>query len=631
MIKNVFKTVLILILTVGPALFLSADRIDEVIKNAPGAKDYPEAAAIDLFTEITIDVNDDYSYTGHVYTIRKILNYKGKKEYSDVTLSYNADHEKITPGNCFTVTASGERIPIPENQINDLNSRTSIRHPLINYRETVINYPGVEPGHVIVLDYTVHNHRKKPVTGVEHFQGGDPNLHQKVTLRFPAKFKPVTYFDKDKLTFTKTKKDKTFIYTWTAEKVPMIKPESGSPTRLISGLPLVYSFYKDWRQLAKEKLIPVITAPVPAAVVIKAVDLTKHCKNHNEKMQVLYNFLADNFNYMYSFAGENDAPPRPLAQILEEKKGSQVDQVALFIGMAKAVGIKDIHPALTLSFPDRFSAVQEKVPAKEFLGRLLVHWDNRLFAMGMNYMPFGFVNYDVNILLGNRGFEFRRFHHPDRLTESHRLEYKLNGGNADVTVRSVLADSRNRAYRRAYQDQPQARRKMRFNQGLGDPSAVLTDGPNFRNFGNIDEDLKLDYGLQYENFLTPQEPYYYFKFPPPGVGIDVSLEKRENDLQIFRKDHTVEVLSFDLDKPYGFINPLEQLKYEFPIGERTAFFKLDSRKEGNRITVKRELYIPEGIINREDYAAFKAFILKIRNPINSMIFLQDSATKTPRH
>ena len=111
---------------------LYPDRIDDLIKNVPGSEKYKDASAIHVFTGIEIEVKEDYSYAEHVFSIRKILNYKCKKEYSDVTLSYNADYEKIEPGKCFSIDPSGKRIPIPENQINDLNSSTSIVHPLIN-------------------------------------------------------------------------------------------------------------------------------------------------------------------------------------------------------------------------------------------------------------------------------------------------------------------------------------------------------------------------------------------------------------------------------------------------------------------------------------------------------------------
>jgi len=58
---------------------LYADRIDDLIKNVPGLEQYKDASAIHVFTEVEMDVKDDYSYTQHVFSIRKILNYKRQK------------------------------------------------------------------------------------------------------------------------------------------------------------------------------------------------------------------------------------------------------------------------------------------------------------------------------------------------------------------------------------------------------------------------------------------------------------------------------------------------------------------------------------------------------------------------
>lgn len=616
---------LIIFFLISLTLTLYPDRIDDLIKNVPGSEKYKDASAIDVFTGIEIEVKEDYSYTGHVFSIRKILNYKGKKEYSDVTLSYNADYEKIEPGKCFSIDPSGKRIPIPENQINDLNSSTSIVHPLINFRETIINFPQIEPGYYIVLEYTVINNRKKPVTGVEQFRGSNPFMHKRVSIRFPKKFKLNTYFDKDKLIFFKEKKGKFQIYTWEIKNVPLIKDESHSPFYLISGIPVVYSFYKNWQELAKEKLSKIIDIQVDDPVKELAKTITAECGNDNEKVLAIYKYFADNFNYQYSYLGQRDAGPRPLTEIVKDKKGSQIDLVALFVAMVKSVGVKKVYPALTLSYPNRFAEAQEKIAVNEFLGRLCVFWDNRLFAIGLSRMPYGFCNYDLNIILGNKKFEFLRFSHKNRFSEKHFYTYNITGNSAEVSIKSVFADIKNRNYRSRYLDQPQARRKIWFNQALGVKSAILIDGPNFLNFDKIEEDLELEYKLQYKHFLTDQAPYFYFKLFGPRLRLDVSLKNRENDLQVFQKIFSKEEFIINLDRKSTFINPIKDKTFEFPMGNTKAYFRMNSQKKGEQIVVNREIYIPEAIVEKESYLEFKKFILKIRDPINNMIFLKEGS------
>jgi hypothetical protein len=617
-----FILILIFLVSLSVNVNLYADRIDDLIKDVPGLEQYKDASAIHVFTEVEMEVKDDYSYTQHVFSIRKILNYKGKKEYSDVTLSYNADFETIEPGKCFSIDPSGKRIAIPGNQINDLNSSTSIVHPLINFRETTINFPQIEPGYFIVLDYTVINNRGKPVTGIEHFRGPNPHMHKRFSLRFPEKFKLNTYFDNDKLIFSKKKKGKFKMYRWEIKNAALIKEESHSPFYLVSGIPVVYSFYKDWQALAKEKLSGIIDIQAADSIKSLARTITAACSNDNEKMLEIYKYIANHFNYQYSYLGQTDEGPRRLTEIIKDKKGSQVDLVALFIAMVKSVGVKNVYPALTLSYPNRFAAAQEKVAVDEFLGRLCVFWDNRLFAIGLSQMPYGFCNYDLNIILGNKGFEFLRFRHKNRFSEKHLYTYDITGQSATVSIQSTFADMKNRMYRSRYLDQPQARRKIWFNQGLNVKSAALIEGPHFLNFDKIEEDLKLEYKLQYKHFLTEQAPYIYFKLFGPRFQIDVSLKSRDNDLQVFRKIFSKEVFIINLDRKSAFMNPIKDMNIEFPMGNTKAYFRLNSQKKGEEIVVNREIYIPEAIVEKENYQAFKKFILKARNPMNHMIFLQ---------
>jgi hypothetical protein len=98
---------------------------------------------------------------------------------------------------------------------------------------------------------------------------------------------------------------------------------------------------------------------------------------------------------------------------------------------------------------------------------------------------------------------------------------------------------------------------------------------------------------------------------------------RDNDLQIFQKIFSKEEFIINLDRKSMFLNPINDKKFEFPMGNTKAYFRINSQKKGEQIVVSREIYIPEAIVEKERYQEFKKFILKIRDPMNNMVFLKE--------
>ncbi|MCP4151875.1 MAG: DUF3857 and transglutaminase domain-containing protein [bacterium] len=617
-----FKLLIVPLLLLILSANLFPDRVDDLIKNIPDDKHFRDAAVLDVIRETAVDVKDDYSYSVHIYYIKKILSYKGKKEYSDIKLRYNGEYESLKLGNCFAIDPKGNRIAIPENQIHDMNTRGAIFNPLIKTRETIVNFPQIEPGYFIIMDYTLYNSRKKPVDYVESFRLYQPLLYKKVTITFPTSLSINTIFDEKKISFSKKHVKKSNIYTWEIKNSKPLKREIHTPHLVIAGLPLHYSFYKDWQEHGKIMLSNLINVPVDDSIKKLAAELTANCKSDEEKLLALYTYLAGDFNYLYSVLTQIDFEPRPLIEVIRDKKGSVSDFVALFVAMARSAGVKEIYPALILSPRLKPLEARTKIAIKYFYGGLNVYWNKKLFSLGRNFMPFAFTQYNTDVLLGNESFDMIPFRQPNRFIEKHTYNYEIKESSAEVSVMSMYADHMNMQIRRGFQDFTADKRKLRFSRFLGDKAASVVDGPNFLNFDKLDKDVLLEYKLKYDNFLTNQGNYAYFKILNPKIQLDVSLKNRENAYQIFRRVFIKEDFIINADFQYDLANPIQHKRIEFKIGDRTAYAKINLEKSGDQIVVNREIYVPEGLIPKENYPGFRKFILELKNPVYNMIFLE---------
>ena len=622
MIKKIFTLLLIVI-----AFNLFADRIDEITKDVPN--EYLNASALNVLTEIDMTVEKDFSFQRHIFYVKKILNYKGKKRYSDLKISYNADFEQIELGHCFAIDTEGNRIEIPENQIYDMNDTESIMSPdYINFRQKIVNFPQIEPGYFVVVDYTITNTRCEPVNGVEHLQETNPYLYKIFTLKFPEDFKLNYYYDKNIVQFTQKKEDKSNVYSWNVTNTDIYKEETNSPSLLVSGTPIVFTFYKSWHELAAEKLSKLKNIEADALITEVTKTITENCGNDGSKVLAIYKYLAENFNVKKSYTSEVEFTPEPLNDVFKKKFGSEKELTALFMAMLNSVGIEDVYPAVILLRNDRFSKIQEKYAVDNFMDQICIYWHDELYVPGNSYMPFAFTgNNEVNVLLGNDKFELIKYKKENTVCENYTYNYQVKDNSAKIEVETEFSDNMNFQKRQMFLTMPDVQRKIWFNQSLGEKSAKLTNGPNFLNFDKIDESLKITYTLEYQDFLVDQKPYKYFKLLAPKFYLDVSLDERDNDYQIsekiFIKDNFVIDIS-NLSKASNKIKLLNETNYtkEFVINDRTAYFKIESKINDGNIVVAREIHIPECIIPNVKYQEFKQFILSIQNPLNNMVFLK---------
>ncbi|MDO9576436.1 MAG: DUF3857 domain-containing protein [Candidatus Cloacimonadales bacterium] len=610
-------------------LNIFADRIDDIIQDIAGIDKYPDASAINVLTEIELNIAEDFSYDYHVFYVKKILNYKGTRRYSDVKISYNGDYEKIELGNCFTIDTEGNRIEIPANQIYDMNDTESIQSPdYINNREKIINFPQIEPGYFVVLDYTITSHRCEPVSGVEHLRESNPYLHKTFSIKFPKKLKLNSFCDDDHVEFTKSKVGSFRIYSWHVSESPVYKEENNSPSLLLAGTPIVFSFYKNWQELAEQKLAKLRNVEGNAEISEVAKKLTENCQNETEKVVEIYKFMAENFNEKEAYTSQIDFTPEPMMEVWQKKFGSERELTALFIAMLNEAGIDDAYPAVILSPNDRFGKIQKKFAVADFMDNICTYWQGNLYCAGNSYMPFAYAGAEeANILIGNNKYEFTYYQSPVQAQKIQSYKYNMNENDAAVDVEILYSGKYNQQMRDSFLDWPEAQRKIWFIRYLGEKSATLLAGPIFHNYDKIDEDLKVSYTLQYEDFLVEQQPYEYFKLISPDFRLDVTLDKRDNDYQVSNKIFIKQHFIIELDDQLATADKMQLLNkaqdiIEFKIGDKMAYSKLAADMKDTKIILTKDIYIPECVIPNERYQEFKKFVLEIQNPINNMVFME---------
>jgi len=228
------------------------------------------------------------------------------------------------------------------------------------------------------------------------------------------------------------------IHRWSADSLRALKWEEDSPGIWAQGEWVRYAYRKTWREEAdrywKRTDIKYDTA---GSVAELARSLTAGKRDREEKIAVIYDFVARNIRYEAVEFGEGSIIPRPAGQVLSNRYGDCKDKSVLLISLLKAVGIT-AYPALvsgydTLTFtrgvPDRseFTHLITYLPGKP--GRFLdptceacLPFDLVLAYKGKPALVVGSDLADPLIMTPAPSFADRSLH------RSTRMSAKDNGG-----------------------------------------------------------------------------------------------------------------------------------------------------------------------------------------------------------
>ncbi len=594
-----------------------------LIKNVPGLDKFPEASAINVFTKIDITIQKDGSYAKHIYFIKKILNYKGKIEYSDFKITYNANFEKVTIGNCFSVRDEKE-IPLPKEATHDNGTYMTMYSPeYINQRETVINLPAVEPNDFIILDYTINGSGRTFFSGIEDFQEENPFLHKELTITIPKSITLNYRFNENKIKLTKTIKDDNILYQWSADNIPLIKDENNKPSLWIIGMPVFYSTQASWNETLPQLFKQFKSVNYETDNIKKLMPELATSKDNNEtKLHLIYDYIQKNFLFKYSLSDDDFFPQTP-EKLLEQRYGSSKELTALFIALAKFAGV-EVKPVFALT-ETKVKEIKE-IPCRDFIQGICAFYNNTIIDLSMKNAPFGYAGIEKAYLLtDDNPTQILNYNFDTKDLMKSEVNIHLND---DFTAKAIsdkeYKGEEDYNIRAQFKDETEKNRKIWFTSNIADKSISVVEGPEFIDIQNLEANLKIKFIAHIDNFYTPQDNFLYMQLPETKkIDIQLNGKERETPYQINSTISVTEKYVFDnLMKDYTVIKPQDKIEKTFKSDDGEMSFSIAALMEDGKLTVYRKIFIPQTIVSKEDYPAFYQFISSIQNPLNTVVFLK---------
>ena len=155
--KNRAKDRIQLITRLGENLYLEdlSTQLQEIIKKAPSQGRYPNAGALILLCDEKIEINSENTAVYYEHILIKILNERGKQDFSEAIISYDSTYEKVELEYARTIRPDGVVVPVGSRHIRDVSKYLTF--PLYtNARARIISFPEVAGACIIEYKYKVY-------------------------------------------------------------------------------------------------------------------------------------------------------------------------------------------------------------------------------------------------------------------------------------------------------------------------------------------------------------------------------------------------------------------------------------------------------------------------------------------
>lgn len=360
-------------------LGLNAQNMQELIKNAGEAKDYPRANVVVLFDSTSVQMQPTGLSYYQMHKLTKILTLAGAKQNHVVKVGYDPLSAYVEIQKVIVYKANG-KIKTIENPV--LDYAAPARAIYWGAREKMVEVGRLEPGDALEVisfkkGYTyallegANDEEDKyipPMRGhfydIVPFWSNDPVLEKTYILSIPndKKLQYEVFYGEltSKLRFDKDRIE----YIFTKKNIQPAERESGMVSKNNVNTKLLMSTSPDW--YAKGKWFYTVNEDYDAFTPTDEVqdfvdDLIKDAKTELDSISILTHWVADNMRYSGISMGEGEGFTLHNSEMnFTDRCGVCKDKASLLISMLRAAGFES-YAAMTMA-GERI----DDVPADQF-------------------------------------------------------------------------------------------------------------------------------------------------------------------------------------------------------------------------------------------------------------------------
>ncbi|MFH1678690.1 MAG: DUF3857 domain-containing protein [Candidatus Omnitrophota bacterium] len=618
---------------------LSID-LQNIIKNAPSAEKYPNAGVLILFCDEKAEISLNNTAVFSAHNLIKILNDRGKQNYSEIVLGYDSTYEKIELEYARIIRPDGIVVYVGSRHIRDVSKY--LNFPLYsNARVKIISFPEITDGCVIEYKYKIYRNQlinEDDITINYSLQESDPVIQAQFRLVIP-KDKPVHYkvlnsgYNTSEAKLDPVMKEIPGYkeYLWEFKDVPAIIPEANMPPNSKINPIILISTFGSWQEVYDwwwNKALDKIRAD--EAIKQKVEELTVNKQAVIDKIKAIYNFCAENIRYVAVGYGQAGYEPHKATDIFFNKYGDCKDQAILLITMLKEIDV-ECYPVLIGT--DDYLDLEEDFPSVNFnhciaavrLDGELIFLDPTCETCSFGNLPSGDQQRKV-LVFTDSGYKIQTIplqaagHNALRQTlkleiqadetiRAERLVY--TSGLYDVSQRFWLKysseDAISEIIKQAIQDISPAARLIKY---------------DIDNLDDLNKNVVLNYSFSGKEYWTRAGDLRIF---PQLTLYNTSITAKE--IRRYPLDlglPTTRIIELDVVLPQ--VVKLKYLPGNFQESSDWLDLSVEYNIKGTRLYFKQMTWIKKRFVLLSEYPEFKAFMENLSTKLRErVIFERDEA------
>lgn len=355
---------------------------------------YKDRSSLFLLFDMSVRVNEDWSYTTKLHKKIKVLKEEAKDSLGEIPIYYEKSREKVTEVQACTITSDGKEHMFSKTQdLNIYEGYTMYSDSMVK----VITLPEVNVGSTLEHRATVIS-KGLPIKNAfwYYFDFSFPAPIKKFNLTITLPKKLAIQYKEFKLSYQPkiTENEDTITYSWSEKDIECKKDsENYLPPPIPDSITnaVEFSSIKDWSDVSKWFSALVEKNSILSDTIKEAAQkATKGSTNTKNKVRAILDYIQHNFRYVSMSFGDNSLEPHSTTEVFQNKYGDCKDLSLLCRTMLKAVGIKaDMtlfntefsisDPKYDLPFPSLFDhvilLVEDKKDGDFFIDPLLDGYD----------------------------------------------------------------------------------------------------------------------------------------------------------------------------------------------------------------------------------------------------------------
>lgn len=341
---------LLFTLTATNARDFTDAEIDQIIAEAPGLEQYPQASAIILIDQVRLTVNPDHSAVKNELYVVKLLQDRARRRFADIKRRYDTESDSVVVIKAVTHLPDGTVQEVEKKAINDLTP-ADLRDAAMysNIMHKVVSYPGIAPGATIELRLRTYKNAPDDegpfyLNGKKLFQGEEPIQYREFSLDVPGDF-PIRYtVQNGTVDYVEQPKGDRILHTWSVADAPQIIREPFMPAVAKIAPSLIYTNADTWAELgqwAGDKFFGHVVTT--GAIKAKADELTADAKTSKEKIERIGLFVIKEVREVGEWSlplGMAGYEPHDADEVLANRYGDWRDKTVLLVSLLRAAGIE---------------------------------------------------------------------------------------------------------------------------------------------------------------------------------------------------------------------------------------------------------------------------------------------------